>query len=219
MSKVEYEVDGAVFATHDDQLDGRQLRDSGGLSPASDYVLVRIDEGFARSVGLEETEKLPRDRKAVFRSFENDHVNTFTVNERGWEWGADEIAETEVRRIGHIPEDYELFLDSDQDAVIAHGAGIQLAGHGVERIRSRKKKPPLVTILVNARPREVEPGLISFERLIALAFAEPPTGPQVSFTVSYRKGPADRPEGSLIPGQSVTVVQGMIFNVTATDKS
>lgn len=76
MSKVEYEVDGAVFATHDDKLDGRQLRDSGGRSPASDYVLVRIDEGFARSVGLEDTEKLPRDRKAVFRSFESDHVNT-----------------------------------------------------------------------------------------------------------------------------------------------
>ncbi len=219
MSKVEYEVDGAVFATHDDKLDGRQLRDSGGRSPASDYVLVRIDEGFARSVGLEDTEKLPRDRKAVFRSFESDHVNTLTVNERGWEWGADEIAETDVRRIGHIPEDHELFLDSDQDAVIAHGAAIPLAGHGVERIRSRKKKPPLITILVNARPREVEPGPISFEHLIALAFAEPPTGPQVSFTVSYRKGPADRPEGSLIPGQSVTVVQGMTFNVTATDKS
>lgn len=146
-------------------------------------------------------------------------LTLFTVNERGWEWGADEIAETDVRRIGHIPEDHELFLDSDQDAVIAHGAAIPLAGHGVERIRSRKKKPPLITILVNARPREVEPGLISFEHLIALAFAEPPTGPQVSFTMSYRKGPADRPEGSLIPGQSVTVVQGMTFNVTATDKS
>lgn len=219
MSKIEYEVDGAVFATHDDQLDGRQLRDSAGLSPASDYVLFRIDEGFASSIGLEETVELPRDRKAIFRSFENDHVNTLTVNERGWEWGADEIAEVDIRRIGHIPEDHELFLDSDHDVIIAHGTAIQLTGHGVERVRSRKKKPPLVTILVNARPREVEPGLISFERLIAVAFAEPPTGPQVSFTVSYRKGPADRPEGSLLPGQSVTVVQGMTFNVTATDKS
>lgn len=219
MSKIEYEIDGAIFATQDDQLDGRQLRDSAGLSPSSDYVLVRIDEGFARSIGLEETEELPRDRKAVFRSFESDHVNTLTVNERGWEWGADEIAEADVRRIGHVPEDHELFLDSGYDVVIEHGAAIPLAGHGVERIRSRKKKPPLVTILVNARPRQVEPGLISFDSLIALAFAEPPTGPQVSFTVSYRKGPADRPEGSLLAGQSVTVVQGMSFNVTATDKS
>ena len=219
MSKIKYEIDGAIFATQDDQLDGRQLRDSAGLSPSSDYVLVRIDEGFARSIGLEETEELPRDRKAIFRSFESDHINTLTVNERGWEWGADEIAEADVRRIARVPDDHELFLDSGSDVVIEDGAAIPLAGHGVERIRSRKKKSPLITILVNARPREVEPGLISFERLIALAFAEPPTGPQVSFTVSYRRGPADRPEGSLLPGQSVTVVQGMTFNVTATDKS
>src|SRR3546814_7377380 len=60
---------------------------------------------------------------------------------------------------------------------------------------------------------------ISFEELVALAFPQPPTGPQVCFTVSYRKGPPPRPEGSLLPGQSVHVIEGMTFHVTATDKS
>src|SRR3546814_4196644 len=103
-----------------------------------------------------------------------------------------------------------------QDQPIPHGGKIRLSGKGVERVRSR---PWTVHILVNAREHVVGPGTISFEELVALAFPQPPTGPQVCFTVSYRKGPPPRPEGSLLPGQSVHVIEGMTFHVTATDKS
>lgn len=85
--------------------------------------------------------------------------------------------------------------------------------------RGPKPTNEKVTIRVNSRKREVDAGLISFEQLIALAFQPPPSGPNVLFTVSWRKGPADRPEGSLVSGQSVQVVKGMTFHVTATDKS
>lgn len=146
-------------------------------------------------------------------------MNTLTVAERGWEWGADEIAEADIRRIGRVPDDHELYLDSDRDRPIPAGGSVRLAGHGVERIRSRKAQPRMVEIRVNGRKREVEPGKISFEQLIVLAFPTPPTGAQVSFTVSYRKGPSSHPEGSLLLGQSVCVIEGMTFHVTATDKS
>lgn len=87
--------------------------------------------------------------------------------------------------------------------------------------KEHKPKPAdeKITIRVNSRKREVDSGLVSFEELIALAFQPPPSGPNVSFTVSWRKGPAERPEGSLVSGQSVQVVKGMTFHVTATDKS
>ena len=47
---------------------------------------------------------------------------------------------------------------------------------------------------------------------------EPPTGPNVVITVTYSKGEHPK-DGSLLPGQSVKVKAGMVFNVTATDKS
>lgn len=216
---LEYEVDGSVFRTDDAVVNGRMVRTSAGLSPASAYVLVRTDEGFAASVGLEDDVRLHKAHRTAFTSFESDHVNTLTVDERGWEWGADEIAEPDIRRIARIADDHELYLDSDHDRPIPAGGSVRLAGHGVEHVRSRQAQPRLVTILVNGRKREVEPGRISFEELIALAFPAPPTGAQVSFTVSYRKGPATHPEGSLLPNQSVHVVEGMTFHVTATDKS
>lgn len=220
MSKVlEYEVDGTVITTGDDLIEGSQVREAANLAPASDYVLIRTDRGLAQSIGLEEPVQLLRGKRAIFQSFTTDHLNTLTVDERGWEWGADSIAEADIRRIGHVADDHELYLDSDHDRPIPRDGSVALAGGGVERVRSRKIKPRLVTILVNARAREVEPGPISFEQLIALAFPEPPTGPQVSFTVSFRKGPPKRLEGSLLAGQSVNVVQGMTFHVTATDKS
>jgi len=218
-SVLEYEVDGSVIATDDELIDGRVARTAAGRAPPSAYVMIRIDRGLAQSVGLEEQIRLVCGERAVFRTFESDHVNTLTVNERGWEWGADEISEADVRAIGRIADDQGLFLDSDGDRPIPRGGLIRLSGHGVERVVSRKVERKLITIVVNARRREVQPGTISFEELVRLAFPTPPSGPNVSLTVSWRKGPPNKPEGSLLPGQSVHVVEGMTFNVTATDKS
>lgn len=220
MSKcLEYEVDGSVIQTADENMDGREVRSSANLIPPSSFVLIRTDRGLAASLGLEERVEFREGDRPVFRSFEADHLNMLTVDERGWEWGADSIAEQDIRLIGRIPEDHDLFLDSDGDRPIPRGGYVNLANGGVERVRSRKARPALIGIIVNGRPREVKPGKISFEELIGLAFPTPPTGPNVSFTVSYRKGPPAHPEGSILPGQSVHVIEGMTFNVSATDKS
>lgn len=218
-TSLEYEVDGSVICVDDDLVDGRQVRTSARLVPPSAFVLIRIDGGIAQSIGLEEPVRLEKGERPVFRSFNTDHVNTLTVDERGWEWGADEIAEEDIREIGHFSDDRELFLDSDGDRTIPRGGSVCLSGNGVEHVRSRNAGPRTLTILVNARKREVKPGKISFEELILLAFPNPPSGPQVSFTVSYRKGSLPQPEGSLLPGHNVVVIEGMTFHVTATDKS
>lgn len=74
-------------------------------------------------------------------------------------------------------------------------------------------------ITVNARPKVVTQKELSFFEIISLAFNPPPTGPNFVFTITYRRGEGNKPEGSLINGETVKVKEGMIFNVTATDKS
>jgi len=76
-----------------------------------------------------------------------------------------------------------------------------------------------VTIIVNARPKVVTTKEISFEQLVKLAFTTPPTGANIVFTITYRKGHGNKPEGTLVEGSSIKVKEGMVFNVTATDKS
>jgi len=80
-------------------------------------------------------------------------------------------------------------------------------------------EPKTVTIIVNSREKVVPKGDISFEQLVALAFNPVPTGENIVFTITYRKGHGHKPEGTLTEGETVKVKEGMIFNVRATDKS
>lgn len=75
-----------------------------------------------------------------------------------------------------------------------------------------------ISIIVNARKKTVEKEEISFEELIRLAYDNPPSGPNWVFTVTYHRGHGDK-EGSLHAGENVKVKDGMVFDVTATDKS
>jgi hypothetical protein len=75
-----------------------------------------------------------------------------------------------------------------------------------------------VTIVVNARPKVVTKGKITFDQVVALADGLP-QGPQVIYTVVYRRGEAKKPEGSLVANESVEVKEGMIFDVSATGQS
>jgi hypothetical protein len=75
-----------------------------------------------------------------------------------------------------------------------------------------------VTIIVNAREHRVPKEELSFDEIVAF-YENPPVGPNVYFTVTYRRGHGHKPEGSLLPGESVRVKEGMIFVVTATDRS
>lgn len=74
-----------------------------------------------------------------------------------------------------------------------------------------------VTIIVNGREKVVPKDELSFEEIVGLANL--PTGENFTYTVTYRRGPDPRPEGSLVAGQTIKVKNGMIFNATATDKS
>ena len=76
-----------------------------------------------------------------------------------------------------------------------------------------------VTIIVNTRTETVSKGDISYAEIVALAFPNPPTGDNVSFIVTYRRGNGDKPEGTLVEGQTVKVKDGMIFDVSPNNKS
>jgi hypothetical protein len=76
-----------------------------------------------------------------------------------------------------------------------------------------------VTIVVNGRQKTVSTKTLSFWEVIQLAFENPAPGPQIFFTVAYRKGPDKKPKGTLVEGDSVHLKDGMVFDVTRTDRS
>src|ERR1700685_576034 len=80
-------------------------------------------------------------------------------------------------------------------------------------------KPKVYKIIVNGRQKEVSTKTLTFDQVVALAFNAVPSGPNVHITVTYRKGPAKNPHGSMTEGASVRIKDGMVFDVTETNKS
>jgi Multiubiquitin len=77
-----------------------------------------------------------------------------------------------------------------------------------------------VTVIVNGQEKTVTVDALKFDELVSLAYdGSPPTGDNWSFTITYRRGHGNKPEGSLLEGETVNIKKGMVFNVTGTDLS
>jgi hypothetical protein len=118
-------------------------------------------------------------------------------------------------KLADLSEHDELFRDVDGNAedkpITRDESEVRLKED--EHFYSQK----VVTIFVNGTAEAWPHRKISYEQAVKLAFPHGPTGGDVRYSVSWTK--PDGQEGSLRPGHSVGVVEGMIFDVRNTDKS
>lgn len=83
-----------------------------------------------------------------------------------------------------------------------------------------EKNEKTVTIIVNGTPHEVEKREeITYDEVVTLAFPDFPQHPERSYSVKYKRGHGNKPEGILPPGGSVKVKDQMIFDVSFTGQS
>lgn len=124
-----------------------------------------------------------------------------------------------LRGLLAVPADAELLRDHESplDEPIEDDEAVEFADGPVFITRCDQAKE--FTIIVNGRKKTVKKRKLSFNDVVALAFDPVPTGPNIMFTITYRHGPHANPEGTLIEGGHAKIKDGMIFNVTQTDKS
>lgn len=79
--------------------------------------------------------------------------------------------------------------------------------------------PAEVTIIVEGTPHEWEKPEISYAEVVTLFDPEFPKHPEVTYSVTYKHGPSQSPDGILAPGASVKVKNRMVFNVSRTGQS
>lgn len=120
-------------------------------------------------------------------------------------------------QLGKIGKHEELFREvgGDHEDELVPNDGTELRLTQDEHFYSQKD----FNIIVNGRRKVVTQHRLSFSEVVALAYDNPPSGPNIMFTITYRNGPAKNPEGTLLEGQTVKIKDGMIFVVTTTDKS
>jgi hypothetical protein len=119
--------------------------------------------------------------------------------------------------LGEIDHGEELFRelggDQEDELVLRDTTPVSLTLE--EHFYSQKT----FRLIVNLEEKLVVKKKQSFDDIVKLAYPVPPPGPTPDYTVGYRKGPPANPKGSLVQGQVVKVKDGMIFDVTPSDKS
>jgi hypothetical protein len=77
----------------------------------------------------------------------------------------------------------------------------------------------LVTIIVEGTPHEWPKGEISYSEVVTLEVPDYPQHPEITYSVKYKRGHGNKPEGVLAPNTSVKVKEGMVFSVSETGQS
>jgi hypothetical protein len=77
----------------------------------------------------------------------------------------------------------------------------------------------LVTIIVEGSPHEWPKDEITYTEVVTLEVPDYPQHPEITYSVTYKRGQGNKPEGILVPGASVKVKEGMVFNVSETGQS
>lgn len=85
----------------------------------------------------------------------------------------------------------------------------------MSEINTQKK----VTIVINGTAHEVPKEEMTYAEIVTLAFPDYPNHPEINYSVTYKRGHGNKPEGILLPGQSVRVKDDMIFYVSPTGQS
>jgi hypothetical protein len=85
------------------------------------------------------------------------------------------------------------------------------------QVMTQEKKT--VTIIVEGTPHEWPKDEITYAEVVTLEVPNYAQHPEITYSVKYKRGQGNKPEGILSPGGSVKVKEGMIFSVSDTGQS
>lgn len=75
------------------------------------------------------------------------------------------------------------------------------------------------TIYVNTREKIWSKKTITFEEVVVLSFGSMSNDPNISYSVTFKKGDNEKPEGIMVLGDEIKVKNEMKFNVSETNRS
>lgn len=211
-------VDGRVIEAARTLAAVDVLREGGIIG---DGVVIRIDGGRATHFAPEPAVTFEEGDHPVFRTFRG-ALHHFRVDGLLWDWGGPAITETEIRAIAAADTAAEVYADGSGNP-IRTGSVIDLTTQWPPILRLAMPRPERreVPVVVNGREILLDRPEVTYEDLVRLAYPgkDLTVGGMRALTVTYRRGPPDRPEGSIVSSEAVRVRQGEVFSVTATDKS
>lgn len=145
----------------------------------------------------------------------------YIINSVRYESNSQYIRGKRIRHQGGIPPDHEIYLVIEEpweNELIEDDTWVNLARPGRENFISKPVAIDIV-LLVNSRPKPWKKRKITFEEVVALHYGSYDPNPQISYSVTYKNGPKENPEGIMSAGQTLIVKNKMSFHVSRTNQS
>lgn len=215
---LKFKIDGKEYETFDQYKTGEELKKIARI-PLDMELYLSIKEPYEDEL-IENDKSVNLARPEVEKFFVKKKLK-FSINGEEFIWYKQFITGAEIREIGKISNEFDIFLDIKndwEDDLIRNNEEVDLARPGKEHFVSKEKQKEF-KLIVNIREKTWNMDMISFEQLIVLAFGIYDSNPNKGYTVSYSDGPKNNREGIMVKGSSVFVKNKMKFDVSATDKS
>lgn len=94
-----------------------------------------------------------------------------------------------------------------------------VACHNTKGSHMAKDEQKAVTIYVEGTPHTWSKDEITYEEVVTLEEPNFLNNPNITYSVTYKRGQGNKPEGTLVAGASVKVKDGMRFSVSETGQS
>lgn len=133
---------GRLIEIDDPVPTGRQILNAVGKTPAEQHLLLLIDDkGVFEEVNLDEQVDVYQRGVEQFIAFDSDRLFYVALNGQRFPWGEANIREEILRKVGHIPEDHDIWLErrSEPDQLLEDGVGVDLEEPGLERLYTRPR--------------------------------------------------------------------------------
>ena len=198
----------------------RQILEAADVRDTVEHLLFLVSHnGLLLELGDGQTVDLRSAGVERFLVFRNDRSFRLELDDRVIEWGATRISGLTLKKLADVDLlTFAVWLDArgGKDRMIGDAEFFDLSAPGVERFYTALRT---ITVKVNTRPHQVHTETLTFDQVVKLAFADAATTDSRVYTVTFKRGPASNPEGTVVEGGSVQIKDGMLFNVTFTDKS
>lgn len=209
-------IEGAMYEWHNQYITGAEVKQLAGI-PLEQELYLSLQDPWDDEL-IENNTKVNLARPGI-ECFLIRRLLLFSINGNIVRWHKQYITGKQIRKIGAIDSDDELFLKMTEpydDELVEDETIVDLARPGVEHFISQR--PKKFKIIVNGMLKEWIEFQVSFDQVIVLAFGSIDYNSK-AYTVTYSKGPKENPKGSMVKSDSVYVKSKMNFNVTATNKS
>ncbi|WP_080719410.1 multiubiquitin domain-containing protein [Neorhizobium galegae] len=224
-SEYKAQIGGATFQftehSFDDQkVTGGQIAEAVRAHPVTDYLVLQQLPNLELEA-LRPNEVADLTKSIRFFVIKGDATYNLVVDGLSMVWPEASISgHTIIRLIMQEDGSLELLLkrEDEPDKIIEPTDQVNIAKKGVEEFATRLHGGRVI-IIVEGSPHEWTEKRISFDQVVSLEVPDYAQHPEITYAVRYKDGPRNKPEGILVKGSSVKVVNRMVFYVSETGQS